>query len=141
MATKTGFTDAEKKAMQERAEELRAEKGGAKKADLEKAALDVIAEMNDADRAIVERVHAIALTHAPDLNLKLWYGMPAWARDKEIIFFVQQAEKFDARYATFGFNGGANLDDGDMWATSFAVDKLTPTVEKNMADLIKKAVS
>ena len=142
MASKnsTGFTDAEKKAMQDRAEELRAEKGGAKKADLEKAALDAIAEMNDSDRAIIERVHALALRHAPDLRLKLWYGMPAWARDKDIIFFVQQAEKFEARYATFGFNPPANLDDGDMWPTSFAVKRITPAVEKTMAGLIQRAV-
>ena len=142
MASKnsTGFTDAEKTAMQARAAERRAEKGGAKQADLETAARDAIAEMNDSDRAIIERVHALALRHAPDLRLKLWYGMPAWARDKDIIFFVQQAEKFEARYATFGFNPPANLDDGDMWPTSFAVKRITPAVEKTMAGLIQRAV-
>lgn len=134
------FSEAERAAMKERAEELKTEKRRGKKADLEGALLEKIAEMPEADRVIATRIHEIVKEHAPELSPKTWYGMPAYARDGKVVCFFQSAAKFDARYATFGFNDTANLDDGDMWATSFAITALTPEVEKKIAELVKKAV-
>lgn len=145
--TKTGgFTDAERAAMVERAKETKAE--GRRISKEEKAALaeqdvlDKIAEMPEYDRAIVERIHAIVKENAPDLAPKTWYGMPAYAdADGKIVCFFQPAAKFDSRYATLGFNDVANLDDGVMWPTSFAVTEMNDEVEGRIAALVKKAVS
>ena len=134
-----GFTAAEKAAMRERARELKAE---ARKADGEKALLAKIAEMPDSDRAMAERIHEIVKANAPDLSPKTWYGMPAYAnKEGKVVCFFQDAAKFDARYATLGFGDTANLDDGAMWPTSFALKKLTAADEKRIAALVKKAVS
>ncbi len=133
-----GFTAEERAAMRERAQELKAE---ARKADGEKALLAKVAEMPKPDRVMAERLHAIVKANAPDLSPKTWYGMPAYARDGKVVCFFQSAHKFDSRYATFGFNDTANLDDGAMWPTSFALKKLTAADEKKIAALVKKAVS
>jgi uncharacterized protein YdhG (YjbR/CyaY superfamily) len=133
-----GFTAEERAAMRERAKELKAE---ANKADGEKALLAKIAEMPEQDRVMAERLHAIVKANAPDLSPKTWYGMPAYARDGKVVCFFQSADKFDSRYATFGFNDTANLDDGSMWPTSFALKQLTAADEKKLAVLVKKAVS
>jgi uncharacterized protein YdhG (YjbR/CyaY superfamily) len=140
MAEKTskGFTAAEKAAMKERAQELKAE---ARKADGEKAVLAKIAEMKGSDRALAERLHAIVKASAPGLTPKTWYGMPAYARDGKVVCFFQDAAKFDSRYATFGFSDQANLDKGAMWPTSFALTELTAADEKKIAALVKRAVS
>jgi uncharacterized protein YdhG (YjbR/CyaY superfamily) len=135
---KSGFTAAERAAMKERAQELKAE---ARKADGESALLAKIAEMPKADRALAERVHAIVKANAPDLMPKTWYGMPAYAKGDKVVCFFQSADKFKSRYATFGFSDQANLDDGAMWPTSFALQKLTAADEKRIAALVKKAVS
>ncbi len=100
-----------------------------------------IAEMAEPDRAMAERLHAIVTASAPDLSPKTWYGMPAYAKDGKVVCFFQSAEKFKARYATFGFNDTANLDDGAMWPTAFALKELTPAVEARIGELVKKAVS
>ena len=135
-----GFTPEERAAMKEHAAELRAAKRRAGKKELElQACLDKIAEMPDADRAIAERIHALVLANAPDLTAKTWYGMPAYARDGNVICFFQPASKFGARYGTFGFNDGALLDDGNVWATSFAVSTLTAADEEFLAALIARA--
>lgn len=139
--TKSGFTADERAAMKARADELRAEKRGVKQADAEAAVLEKIAEMPDADRVLAERIHAIVTTNAPELNAKLWYGMPAYALDKKVLCFFQAADKFDARYATFGFNDVAKLDDGSVWPTAFALTTLTKADEQFFADLVKRAVS
>ena len=133
-----GFTDEERGAMKERAKELKA---AARKADAESDVLAKIAEMTDSDRALAERIHAIVKASAPDLSPKLWYGMPAYAKSGKIVCFFQTAQKFNSRYATFGFNDAANLDDGAMWPTAFALTKLTTTDEKRIGALVKKAVS
>jgi uncharacterized protein YdhG (YjbR/CyaY superfamily) len=134
-----GFTAEERAAMRERAQELKAE---ARKADGEKALLAKVAEMPKPDRVMAERLHAIVKASAPDLSPKTWYGMPAYASgDGKVVCFFQSADKFDSRYATFGFNDTANLDDGAMWPTSFALKKLTAADEKRIAALVKKAVS
>ncbi len=133
-----GFTAEERAAMRERAKELKAE---ANKADLEAALLAKIATMPAADRAMAQRIHEIVRTTAPDLLPKLWYGMPAYTRDGKVVCFFQDADKFKARYATFGFNDDANLDDGAMWPTSFAIKELTPAGESKIRALVKKAVS
>jgi uncharacterized protein YdhG (YjbR/CyaY superfamily) len=143
-ATKSGsgFTAEERAAMKERAQELKAEaRAGAKKADAEGAVLAKIAEMPEPDRAKAERLHAIITASAPVLSPKLWYGMPAYAKDGKIVCFFQGADKFKSRYATFGFNDDANLDDGAMWPTSFALTKLTAAGEAKIRALVKKAVS
>ena len=132
-----GFTREERAAMKERAKELKAEK---ERTDWESALLEKIAEMPEADRVIGERIHAIVKANAPVLTPKLWYGMPAYARDGKIVCFFQAAEKFGTRYSTFGFNDTANLDEGELWPTAFAVKQLTPAVEKEIAALVKKAV-
>jgi uncharacterized protein YdhG (YjbR/CyaY superfamily) len=124
--------------MKERARELKAE---AQKADGESALLAKLAEMPEPDRSMGERIHAIITASAPDLLPKTWYGMPAYAnKDGKIVCFFQSADKFKARYATFGFNDVANLDDGAMWPTSFALKELTADEEARIAALVKKAV-
>ena len=132
-----GFTAEERAAMRERAKELKAE---ARKADGEKALLAKVAEMPEPDRVMAERLHAIVKANAPDLSPKTWYGMPAYAKDGKVVCFFQSADKFKSRYATFGFNDEANLDEGDMWPTSFALKKLTAADEKKIGALVKKAV-
>ncbi|KNX38667.1 iron chaperone [Luteipulveratus halotolerans] len=135
----TGFTDAERAAMKERAAELKAAKGGNKKAAEAQACLDKIAEMPDADRVIAERIHAIVADKAPDLLAKTWYGMPAYARDGKVVCFFQAAQKFDARYATFGFNDAAQIDDGAMWPTAYAITELTDGVVARIEALVARA--
>ena len=136
--TAKGFTAEERAAMKERARELKAD---ANKADAEAAVLAKIAEMPEPDRSMAERLHAIIKESAPDLSPKLWYGMPAYAKDGKVVCFFQSADKFKSRYATFGFNDDANLDDGAMWPTSFALTELTPAGEAEIRALVKKAVS
>jgi uncharacterized protein YdhG (YjbR/CyaY superfamily) len=139
-----GFTDEERAAMRERAQELKAEarRGPrAGKADGESAVLAKIAEMQGPDRAMAERLHAIIKASAPALSPKTWYGMPAYAKDGKVVCFFQSAEKFKSRYATFGFNDEANLDEGAMWPTSFALKELTAAEEARISALVKKAVS
>jgi uncharacterized protein YdhG (YjbR/CyaY superfamily) len=139
-----GFTDEERAAMRERAQELKAEarRGrGAGKADGESAVLAKIAEMQGPDRAMAERLHAIIKASAPALSPKTWYGMPAYAKEGKVVCFFQSAEKFKSRYATFGFNDEANLDEGAMWPTSFALKELTAAEEARISSLVKKAVS
>jgi uncharacterized protein YdhG (YjbR/CyaY superfamily) len=133
-----GFTAEERAAMKERAQELKAE---ARKADGESAVLAKIAEMRGSDRTMATRLHAIITAAAPTLSPKTWYGMPAYAKDGKIVCFFQSAEKFTSRYATFGFNDDANLDDGTMWPTSFALTRLTAADEAKISRLVKKAVS
>ena len=134
-----GFTAEERAAMRERARELKAE---AQRADGERAALAAIAEMQGSDRAMAERLHAIVKASAPDLSPKTWYGMPAYAnKDGKVVCFFQSAQKFKARYATLGFNDAANLDEGAMWPTSFALKELTAAEEARISALVKKAVS
>ena len=135
-----GFTDEERTAMKERAQELKAEARAEKdKAEGESAVLAKIAEMQGPDRAMAERLHAIIKASAPALSPKTWYGMPAYAKDGKIVCFFQSAQKFNARYATFGFNDTANLDEGAMWPTSFALKELTAAEEAKIAALVKKA--
>ena len=136
-AQKDTFSAAERAAMKERARELKAAKT---KAEWESDVLAKIAEMPDADRVMAERLHALIKQKAPGLSAKTWYGMPAWAKDGKILCYFQSADKFKARYATFGFNDTANLDDGAMWPTSFALTKLTTAEEKLIAGLVEKAV-
>ena len=136
--TSNTFTAEERAAMKERAKELKAAKT---REEGERALLAKIAEMPASDRAMAERLHAIVTKTAPSLWPKTWYGMPAYARDDKIVCFFQSADKFKSRYATFGFNDTANLDDGAMWPTSFALKQLTPADEKKIVALVKKAVS
>jgi uncharacterized protein YdhG (YjbR/CyaY superfamily) len=137
-----GFTDEEKAAMRERAKELKAEERASKdRAAGESDLLAKIAELPSKDRAMAKRLHAIVTASAPDLWPKTWYGMPAYARDGKVVCFFTPASKFKERYATFGFNATANLDDGKLWPTSSALKKLTATEEKRIAALVKKAVS
>src|SRR5215208_162373 len=133
-----GFTAEERAAMRERAREQKAE---AQRADGERAVLAKIAEMPEPDRAMAERLHEIVKASAPELSPKTWYGMPAYAKDGKAVCFFQSAQKFNARYATFGFNDKANLDEGAMWATSFALKELTATEEAKISALVKRAVS
>ena len=142
-ATKTtkksdGFTAAEKAAMRERARELKA---AASDAEAEKEVLEKIAEMPDADRVMAERLHALIKENVPDIAPKTWYGMPAYAREGKTICFFKPAAKFKARYATLGFTDKANLDDGAMWPTEFALMELTAEGEARITDLVKQAVS
>ncbi len=134
----TGFSAEEKAAMKERARELKAEK---ERVDLEGAVLARIAEMPEPDRSMAARLHELIKASAPGLSAKTWYGMPAYVKDGKIVCFFQDAAKFKARYATLGFDDSANLDDGDMWPTSFALKKLTPEIESKITALVKKAVS
>ena len=137
MSTKKGFTDEERAAMKERARELKA---AALAEEGESAVLAKIAEMREPDRAMGERLHAIIKASAPVLSPKLWYGMPAYARDGEIVCFFQSAQKFNTRYATLGFNDKANLDEGGLWPVAFALKELTAAEEARIAALVKKAV-
>jgi uncharacterized protein YdhG (YjbR/CyaY superfamily) len=132
-----GFTAEERAAMKERAKELKAE---AAKADGEKALLEKVAEMNGTDRAMATRLHELITDAAPSLSPKTWYGMPAYAKDGKIVCFFQSAEKFDSRYATFGFSDEATIDQGAMWPTSWALTELTAAEEKKIVALVKKAV-
>jgi uncharacterized protein YdhG (YjbR/CyaY superfamily) len=137
-----GFSKEEKAAMKERAKEMKAEARTNKdRAAGEKDLLSKITEMPDSDRIIAERVHAIVSANAPELMPKTWYGMPSYARDGKIVCFFQAAHKFGTRYATFGFNDSANLDDGDVWYVAFAIKHLTVSDEARIAELVKKAVS
>ena len=136
--TSKGFTAEERAAMKERAQELKAE---ARRADGESAVLAKIAEMPEPDRAMAERLHALIKASAPALSPKTWYGMPAYAKDGKVVCYFQSADKFNSRYATFGFSDEANLDDGAMWPTSFALTELTAAEEAKIGALVKKAVS
>jgi uncharacterized protein YdhG (YjbR/CyaY superfamily) len=139
----SGFTAEERAAMKKRAAELRAEgKKGAKKADGLQAVLDSIAAMAPEDRALAERVHMTVTATAPDLSPKTWYGMPSYANaDGKVVVFFQDSGKFNYRYSTLGFQDAANLDDGDLWPVSYALQKWSPVVEKKVAELVKAAVS
>jgi uncharacterized protein YdhG (YjbR/CyaY superfamily) len=132
-----GFTAEERAAMRERAQELKAE---ARKADGESALLAKIAEMPGPDRAIAKRLHAIIQASAPALSPKTWYGMPAYAKDGKVVCFFQSAHKFKSRYATLGFTDAANLDEGAMWPTYFALKELTAAEERKIVALVKKAM-
>ena len=138
-----GFTAAERAAMKERAAELRAEgRKGAKRADGLQAVLDRIAAMPPEDRALAERVHVVVSENAPQLSPKTWYGMPAYAdAEGKVVIFFQDAAKFEARYASLGFNDTAHLDDGDMWPVSFALTAWGPAVEERIVALVRAAVS
>jgi uncharacterized protein YdhG (YjbR/CyaY superfamily) len=136
-----GFTDEERAAMKERAKELKAEARVEKKREEGESDIqEKIAEMPESEQAIARWIHQIIKDSAPDLMPKTWYGMPAYAKDGDVICFFQAASKFKTRYATLGFNDSANLDDGDMWPTAFAVKKLTSSVEKQIVALVKKAM-
>ena len=138
----TGFTDEERAAMKERAQELKAEaRANKNKADGESDVLAKIAEMPEPDRAMAERLHSIIKASVPALSPKTWYGMPAYAKDGKVVCFFQSAQKFNARYATFGFNDEANLDEGTMWPTSFALKELTTDEEARIGALVRKAVN
>jgi uncharacterized protein YdhG (YjbR/CyaY superfamily) len=140
--TSKGFTDEERAAMKERAKELKAEARANKdRAAGERDVLAKIAEMPEPDRALAERLHAIIEASAPALSPKTWYGMPAYAKDGKVVCYFTPASKFNSRYATFGFNDAANLDEGAMWPTSFALKELTATEEARISALVKKAVS
>ena len=137
-----GWTDEERAAMKEHARELKAAaKRGAAKADGEADVVAKIAEMPASDRAMAERIHEVVTANAPDLVPRTWYGMPAYAKDGKVLCFFQSADKFKARYATFGFSDVANLDDGSMWPTSWALTKLTAADEQRIGELVKKAAS
>jgi uncharacterized protein YdhG (YjbR/CyaY superfamily) len=133
-----GFTAEERAAMKERAKELKAT---ATKAEAESAVLAKIAEMPEADRVMAERLHAVIKASAPALSPKLWYGMPAYAKDGKVVCYFQDAHKFKSRYATFGFSDEAKLDEGAMWPTSFALAALTAADEARIGELVKKAVA
>ena len=141
-AKSKGFTDDERAAMRERAKEMKAEaRRGKDKAAGERDVLAKIAEMPKPDRVMAERIHAIVKASAPDLSPKTWYGMPAYATDGKVVCYFTAASKFKSRYATFGFNDDANLDEGNMWPTVFALTKLTAAEEKRIGALVKRAVS
>jgi uncharacterized protein YdhG (YjbR/CyaY superfamily) len=138
------FTDAERAAMRERAQELKADARRGRRAgtaDWENDVLAKIAEMQEPDRAMAARLHAIIKASAPALSPRTWYGMPAYAKDDNVVCFFQSAQKFKTRYATFGFSDKANLDDDHMWPTAFALKELTAGEEARIAALVKKAVS
>jgi hypothetical protein len=137
--TSKGFTDEEKRAMKEHLHELKAEREG--KTDGESAVLAQLAAMPGPDRALGERLHTIIKANAPVLSPRLWYGMPAYAKDGKVVCFFQSAAKFKTRYATFGFQHPANLDEGAMWPVAFALKELTAVEEVKIAALVKKAVS
>jgi uncharacterized protein YdhG (YjbR/CyaY superfamily) len=139
--TSKGFTDEERVAMKERAQELKARRGSrADKADGESAVLAKIAEMPESDRALGERLHAIVKASAPTLSPRLWYGMPAYAKDGKVVCFFQSAQKFKTRYATFGFSDKANLDEGALWPVAFALKELNAAEEARIGALVKRAV-
>ena len=138
------FSDEERAAMKEHAQELKtAARRGARaaKADGENDVLAKIAEMADTDRAMAERIHALVRANAPGLSPKLWYGMPAYAKDGKVVCFFQSAAKFKARYATLGFNDSANLDEGALWPTAFALNEMTPAAEAFIGDILKTSAS
>jgi len=139
-----GFTEEERAAMKERARELKAEKRGGSRTDRRAAGeaevLAKIAEMEDEDRAMAERLHALVRATAPELSPKTWYGMPAYARGKDVVCFFQSARKFKSRYATLGFSDKASLDEGSMWPTAFALQAWTPAVEERVAALVERAL-
>jgi uncharacterized protein YdhG (YjbR/CyaY superfamily) len=140
--TSKGFTAEERAAMKERARELKAEERATKdRAAGERDLLAKIAEMPEPDRAMAERLHAIITASAPELSPKTWYGMPAYAKNGKVVCFFQSAAKFNSRYATFGFSDEANLDEGAMWPTSFALKELTAADEARIGALVKRAVS
>jgi uncharacterized protein YdhG (YjbR/CyaY superfamily) len=136
-----GFTDEERGAMKERAKELKTGARRGAKADTESDVLAKIAEMSESDRVIAERLHAVIKANAPALTSKLWYGMPAYAREGKVVCFFQSAAKFKTRYATLGFSDEANLDEGAMWPTYFALTELTADDEARIGALVKQAVS
>ena len=142
--THEGFTAEERAAMKDHAQELKTEarrrSSADKAAEAERDVLTKIAEMQDSDRVMAERVHAVVTAAGPDLAPKLWYGMPAYALDGKIVCFFQSAEKFKARYATLGFSDQAKLDEGAMWAAGYALTEVTPEVETRIAALVKQAV-
>ncbi|MEU5874075.1 DUF1801 domain-containing protein [Glycomyces sp. NPDC047369] len=140
--TSVAFSDEERSAMKEHAEELKKEQRRGKRATKADGTADVlakIAEMEGPDRVLAERIHEIVTANAPGLTPKTWYGMPAYAGDGKVVCFFQSAQKFKARYATLGFNDSAALDDGDMWPTAFALGDITPAVEKRIAALVAQA--
>jgi len=137
----SGFTEDERAAMKERAQELKAAARGNTKADGESAVLAKIAEMPERDRAMAERLHAIIKASAPALSPRTWYGMPAYAKGDNVVCFFQSAQKFKTRYATLGFSDKANLDEAAMWPTAFALKELTAAEEARIVALVKKAVS
>jgi uncharacterized protein YdhG (YjbR/CyaY superfamily) len=140
--TSKGFTDEERAAMKARAQELKAEARANKdKAEGESAVLAAIAAMQEPDRAMAKRLHAIIKASTPVLSPKTWYGMPAYAKDGKVVCFFQSAQKFSTRYATLGFSDTANLDEGALWPTSFALKELTTTEEARIVALVKKAVN
>jgi uncharacterized protein YdhG (YjbR/CyaY superfamily) len=140
--TAKGFTPEERAAMKERARELKAEaRANKSRADGESDVLAKIAEMHGPDRAMAKRLHAIVKASAPALSPKTWYGMPAYAKDGKVVCYFQSAQKFNSRYATFGFSDAANLDEGAMWPTSFALKELTAADEARIGALVEKAVS
>jgi uncharacterized protein YdhG (YjbR/CyaY superfamily) len=136
-----GFTDEERGAMKERAKELKTGARRGAKADTESDVLAKIAEMSESDRVIAERLHAVIKANAPALTSKLWYGMPAYARDGKVVCFFQSAAKFKTRYATLGFSDEANLDEGAMWPTYFALTEVTADDEARIGALVNQAVS
>ena len=141
MSAKKGFTDEERAAMKERAAELKAEaRANRDKAAGESDVLAKIAEMQEPDRGMAERLHKVVKATAPDLVPRTWYGMPAYAKDGKVLCFFQSAQKFKTRYATLGFSDKANLDEGAMWPTSYALTKLTKSEEAKIAALVKQAV-
>lgn len=143
-ASTDGFSDAEREAMKQRAAELKAQrgvKGAAKTAKEFQACLDAIDGLDGLDRTIAERFHVVVTEEAPQLAAKTWYGFPSYARDGKVVAFVQPASKFGSRYATVGFNEDANLDDGAMWATSFAVVAWTDEVESSLRDLVRRSAA
>jgi uncharacterized protein YdhG (YjbR/CyaY superfamily) len=136
-----GWTDEEVAAMKEHARELKAARARKGKGDGEAELLAKIAEMPDADRSMAERIHAIVTESAPELEPRTWYGMPAYAKEGKVLCFFTPADKFKERYASFGFNAVANLDEGTMWPTAFAITRLTEADERAIAELVRKAVS
>ena len=141
----SSFTAEEKEAMKERAREAKLEERRAKGENMKLAdeaeVLDKISKMSDADRVIAEKIHAIVKKTAPSLDAKTWYGMPAYAKEGKTICFFQESGKFKTRYSTLGFSDQAKLDEGEMWASSFAILKMTPKVEKQIIELLKRAIS
>ena len=135
-----GFSDQERVAMRSRSRELAAEqKANKKREDGEKTVVEAIAAMEGNDQVLAQRIHQLVTEAAPDLWPKTWYGMPAYARDGKVVCFFQAAKKFDARYATLGFNDAAHIDEGSMWPTSFALVKLGPAEEQRILELVKKS--
>ena len=140
--TAAAFTDEERAAMKERAAEVKAARtASGKKADGDAEVRAKIAELPDEDRELADRVHALITEAAPDLTPRTWYGMPAYAKDGKVVVFFQPASKFKARYSTLGFNDTANLDDGSMWPSAYALTKLTQADEKKLVALIRQSVS